>query len=52
MAAFRSKRASISVRRGDEELTVKMSDRRVEIREIESLIALLHRLVSWFTSFF
>jgi hypothetical protein len=51
MAVFNSKRASISVRRGDEELTIKMSDRHVEVREIESFLALLHRLVAWFTSF-
>lgn len=51
MAAIRTKRASISVRRRDEEITIQMSDRRLEIREIESFIALLHRLVAWLTSF-
>lgn len=51
MAAFSSKRASICVRRREEEITIQMSDSRWEIREIESFIALLHRLVAWLTSF-
>ena len=52
MAAFSSKRTSIQVRRGDESLTIMVSDRRVEAREIDSFLALLHRLVAWFTSLF